>query len=821
MKNRVLLLLLVFALAFSNPLKAQFVNLPDSSWRNFLNTHGFSTCLNGMMLDTTCSTLSTVTSLYCSNWGISDITGIQYFSNLDSLICQGNPIDSISLLPANLKYLDLGSCQFIVLPSLPAGLTSLKCDDNFIVSLPTLPNSLIDLNVGINPLTSWSVLPGSLRYLTVGECQLTSLPVLNNNLQTLLAGYNHLTLLPTLPQSLKVLYVDYNQLTALPPLPDSINYLDFSLNQVTSIDSFPKMAINIRGEYNQLVGIPALPTGLRGLRIGFNLITSLPALTSNLFLSADSNQIQNIAFLPDSLDGLEITHNPISCLPPCAYIHWLYISNTNIHCFPNAIICDGTSDVDPDTFQLCQPSTGCPVNWNIKGSVYQDSNSNCLPDVSENFVRQIPVRLESAGTLLQICYTNSYGEYSFRAPLGAYEIIIDTSLVPFQLSCPTSGIQTVFLTPLDSLIDSLNFAVACVSNSDIAAKSITPMTAFIPGSLSGVLLNFGNLASNYGLVCPNANDSGYVYVVLRSNISYVGPSQGAIAPTSVIGDSIVWVVQDFSLINPSIDFNIKVSTDTTAQSNDLVCLTLGVVMTNDVDTSNNILNDCFLVRTSCDPNEKWMSPAEADTTTHSFTFTIHFQNTGNAPAKNIYILDTLDNDFDATTFQYIASSHDLVTQMLPGNILRFNYNEINLPDSVSDEPNSHAFVEFKIDRKNNTGLGTEISNTAYIYFDYNAAVITNTVSTIISGSVGANDIYINSDDVILYPNPTRGEFTISMREGKINDIKIFDLVGEVVAQLPGNSSSSFSINLNRISKGIYFIRVKSDKGISLKKICLF
>jgi hypothetical protein len=49
-----------------------------------------------------------------------------------------------------------------------------------------------------------------------------------------------------------------------------------------------------------------------------------------------------------------------------------------------------------------------------------------------------------------------------------------------------------------------------------------------------------------------------------------------------------------------------------------------------------------------------------------------------------------------------------------------------LPDSHINEPASHGWLMYRIKLKDNLALGTQITNTASIYFDYNAPVVTNT-----------------------------------------------------------------------------------------------
>ena len=97
--------------------------------------------------------------------------------------------------------------------------------------------------------------------------------------------------------------------------------------------------------------------------------------------------------------------------------------------------------------------------------------------------------------------------------------------------------------------------------------------------------------------------------------------------------------------------------------------------------------------------------------------------------------------FESLPFTFLSSSHDLITQLLPGDILRFNYPQINLPDSTSDEPNSHGYVQYKIKRKPGLPLNAVISNRAYIYFDFNTPVVTNTVSATLTTTVGIQQMH--------------------------------------------------------------------------------
>ena len=89
-------------------------------------------------------------------------------------------------------------------------------------------------------------------------------------------------------------------------------------------------------------------------------------------------------------------------------------------------------------------------------------------------------------------------------------------------------------------------------------------------------------------------------------------------------------------------------------------------------------------------------------------------------------MDTLDSDLDLATFQVLGSSHELSTQMTVNGEVRFNFFTIMLPDSGTDEPGSHGWVTYRISPKSGLADPTQITNTSYILFDLNPAVVTNT-----------------------------------------------------------------------------------------------
>lgn len=109
-------------------------------------------------------------------------------------------------------------------------------------------------------------------------------------------------------------------------------------------------------------------------------------------------------------------------------------------------------------------------------------------------------------------------------------------------------------------------------------------------------------------------------------------------------------------------------------------------------------------------------------------YLIKYQNTGNAPAQDILIMDQLDPAvFNLNTFQPISYSFNTVACLHDDGIVDFIMNDINLPDSTWDEPGSHGYVLYRVDAKSDLVPNTVLPNHAAIFFDQNPAIITNEV----------------------------------------------------------------------------------------------
>ncbi|MFN6944977.1 MAG: T9SS type A sorting domain-containing protein, partial [Cytophagaceae bacterium] len=267
--------------------------------------------------------------------------------------------------------------------------------------------------------------------------------------------------------------------------------------------------------------------------------------------------------------------------------------------------------------------------------------------------------------------------------------------------------------------------------------------------------------------------------------------------------------------------------------------TTGMVLTAPKDDlDEEVAFTCNPIIDSYDPNDKLVIPVGFGTVKRIdpgqvMDYTIRFQNTGTDTAYTVVIVDTLDVHFDVASFIGGTSSHNY-TLAVSGKekaVLTFTYNNIMLPDSTTNEPLSNGLVTFKIKVSDDTPLGTVITNKAYIFFDYNSAIITNeTMHTVDVGvdedfSRGAlvREYFEEEEDdeddltgiskntregIKIFPNPTEGVITIALSDhSKESILQVYSAMGVLQKEVQLSHSQLQEISLTDLHSGMYIYRI--------------
>ena len=451
---------------------------------------------------------------------------------------------------------------------------------------------------------------------------------------------------------------------------------------------------------------------------------------------------------------------------------------------------------------------------NISGNVYIDMNSDCIKNAGDNNAVNAPLIINPGN---RIGYVNSIGNYTVsNLPYGTYSVSLNSNYGNFIPTCTQTITTNVNGGSQNSVNNNLSVGFTSSTNPDLKVSAYS--NGIVPGFICYVNYNLSNL--------NNVSATGLFKAVLPSsfiaNITTGNPNT-----YSISGDTIIW---NFS--------NITFTTNVQFQINFTVPLItpLGSVFTTCMWAQPSITDFNYVDNTFCysrqvtgsfDPNDKTVSPigvgatGDIATSVTDLTYLIRFQNTGNGPAVNIVVKDTLSPNVDINTFEMLGSSHNYMIDVLPGNVLRWKFNNIMLPDSNSNESGSHGYIQYRIKRTNNNTPGTQIKNTAYIYFDFNEPVVTNTAINTIETITGIKSSFNTNDEWNVYPNPSTGALYIvnSSSVKEESQIQVINSIGQTVLEETITSNYK-NMDLSKLNNGVYFMKILSDKHNVIKRVVL-
>lgn len=235
--------------------------------------------------------------------------------------------------------------------------------------------------------------------------------------------------------------------------------------------------------------------------------------------------------------------------------------------------------------------------------------------------------------------------------------------------------------------------------------------------------------------------------------------------------------------------------------------------------SNNTIEECVIVIGSYDPNDKRVNPSTIDperlVSDQRLSYTIRFQNTGTYYAEDVEIRDLLSSKLDLSSLRIEAVSHEPYDWSIStGNLVKIRFDNIRLPDSTNNEPESHGFVRFSVLPKGELERGDIITNKAGIYFDFNDPIITNNAEVVVAtpevipGSGSSSLLSLK-----LFPNPTSNSVTLELEErvsgrGKVT---VLDALGRSLLQGTVTlSEGQGQLDLSILIPGTYQLQVHID-----------
>lgn len=394
-----------------------------------------------------------------------------------------------------------------------------------------------------------------------------------------------------------------------------------------------------------------------------------------------------------------------------------------------------------------------------------------------------------------------------------------------SLPNPTNLAQTIIspgtysCTLTDAIGNTLTESVylhgaSSLSQPDLKVNLISG--AFRPGFNTVLQLD----ALNEGCI----SSSGTVRLILDSLLELISSTP---SPDYQNGDTLIYNFTNLIFNSQHFTPQLNVLTLNSAQIGDSICLKVEInPIFNDFDSTNNIREYNLPVINGYDPNKKSVYPEgkcdekyiEED---QALSYTIQFQNTGNAEAVNIMIVDTLDSDLDPSTIRLIGQSHE-VWMNVDNNVLTFHFDNIMLPDSTSNEPESHGYAIFEIKPFIGSTHGSLVSNKVEIYFDFNPPIVTNFVTnSLFIGNLDTlncnplaslpQQLSDANSNISVYPNPFNTELNVSITQDLLNKkLMLFSITGKMELESVLTSTHS-TISISSLKPGIYFLCIGENK----------
>ncbi len=115
-------------------------------------------------------------------------------------------------------------------------------------------------------------------------------------------------------------------------------------------------------------------------------------------------------------------------------------------------------------------------------------------------------------------------------------------------------------------------------------------------------------------------------------------------------------------------------------------------------------------------------------------------------------------------------------------------------------------------------------NTHTIYYNENDNKITqvgveNAITLALSSSTGINEYRENYLNLTAYPNPTNGTINVEYNSQNPVQFNVINLLGENVLSQNTSNTNNTTIDVNGLTKGLYFLQMTTDsKTTSLKFI---
>ena len=669
---------------------AQNINIPDPVFKDFLTQE---LCIDkngdGRMDDDAdtnddgqidVAEALLLKNLNIATFPINDLTGIEYFSNLESLLCTETELDSIYLTnltklsdldctQTGLKYLDLNGAP---------NLKRLYCYGNSLskLELQYVPN-LDELHCADNRFTKLDLhLCPDLRILTCDNNRLTTLDLSNfSKMEHVYAPNNFITSAKfENSPNFKEIYLNYNELTTLSFTDNpKLNTLFCGDNKLTSLELKDIEKITYLNFYN-------------------NLLTSINLKTVMLQNGGffDYRENPNFRYICCDIASFESIRNRVEEFIE-VNTYCSKDTNQNINKITGVV----RYDIDKNNCDANDPAVS---NYMLYAKDATQPDPPPYYFTTQQNGRYEIRKLNVSGNL----NSNISNKIAFKS---------DPEFYPYNFTSSNEILER-------------NFCISAIGDYNDMEVSIVPIESLIPGNnvqYKVLIHNKGNKVSN-----------GEVYFDFdNTRMQFISSSQ---SPDAIVGGKVKW---SYSNVLPfgTKEFDINLNCNSPAATPPV---NIGDTLKFSTTIKSNLKNE-----TSLDTNFVLIQLAQNSSSNNTVEclqgntlpfkrideflhYMIKFKNTNSSVTPNIFIQSQIDtNLFNLASLQVLSTSHAPQMQVLRGYVIEFALWDINLM------PSDSGYILFKIKAKPKVTVGNVLKVSSRIYFESDKYTNLNDVDVLV------------------------------------------------------------------------------------------
>ncbi len=445
-----------------------------------------------------------------------------------------------------------------------------------------------------------------------------------------------------------------------------------------------------------------------------------------------------------------------------------------------------------------------PRSNELTGRIFLDTDADGQLDAGEvGFPRFLPMQM-IPGSDYQ---PRAGGWYSVFAGFGVYNYGIGQRPAHYTLTTPGRYAGTI--NSFGNVVTGRNFGFAAIANQPDLRVTFT---AYTPAR-RGIPIRYQARVENVGTTTVPAGGTLVVTADARATIV------GTVPATTPVGRTLTWTLPalaPFAVRTYDITLNLPLNVPLGAAVTTLAAVA-APAPTLDVEPNNNQDTLRQVVVGSYDPNDisvnHTLLTAGQIAAAVPLDYVVNFENMGTDTAFAVVITDSLPAGLlQLATIEVLSQSHNVRWSVSGPGLLTVSFPGIRLPHRAVDAVRAQGFVRFRIVPRTTLTPGTLIPNRAHIFFDFNSAVTTNDVLTLVQRPTGLAAQGAIGASMRLYPNPAQGRVTLEAAPGAT--ATLLDVTGRVVRRAVLTDAP---LTLDGLAPGLYVVRVAAPGGVETSR----